>query len=69
MKTIKTVFLVSMLLVLSGCMVVPVAPGPHGYYAPGYYGPSIGIGVYGGDGGRGGDRGGGRGYWRGHGRD
>jgi len=84
MKTtnmIRTTFLVSMLLVLSGCMVVPVDPGPRGYYAPAYVGPRIGFGIY--DGGRGhdggydrGDRGDrghrgdrGDGGDRGHGRD
>jgi hypothetical protein len=77
MKMIKTTLLVSMLLVLSGCMVVPVGPGTRGHYGPGFYGPTIGFGVYGRDGGRDGGRGGdrsdgrgeGRGYDRGHGRD
>jgi len=66
MKIIKTAFLVSMLAVLSGCMVVPVSPGPPGYYAPAYVGPTIGIGIYGGGRGHGGgyDRGYDRGYWR-----
>ena len=59
MKTIKVTFLVAMLAVLGGCMVVPVAPGPPAYYAPAYYGPSIGIGIYGG---------GGHGYGGGYGR-
>ncbi len=62
MKMIRVTFLVSMLVVLGGCMVVPVSPGPAGYYAPAYYGPSIGIGIYGGGGGHGG------GYGRGYGR-
>jgi hypothetical protein len=53
---------VAMLAVLGGCMVIPVSPGPPGYYAPAYYGPSIGIGIYGGGGGHGGGHG--RGYWR-----
>jgi hypothetical protein len=77
MKTIKVTFLVAMLAVLGGCMVVPVAPGPPAYYAPapayysapGYYGPSIGIGIYGGGGyGRGYGGGYGRGYGGGYGR-
>ncbi len=70
MKMIRVAFLVSMLAVLGGCMVVPVNPGPPGYYAPAagyysapaYYGPSIGIGIYGG--GRGYGGGYGRGYWQ-----
>jgi len=63
MKMIKAAFLVSMSMVLGGCMVVPVNPGARGYYAPAYVGPSIGIGIYGG-GGHGGRHGGG--YGRGH---
>lgn len=59
MKMIKVTLLVSMLALLGGCMVVPVNPGPVGYY-----GPSIGIGIYGG--GHGGGHGGG--YGRGYGR-
>ena len=66
MKTIKVMFLVSMLAVLSGCMVVPVAPGPPAYYAPAYVGPSIGVGIYGGGWGYGGGHGGG--YGGGYGR-
>ncbi|MBE0626803.1 MAG: hypothetical protein IH606_18545 [Burkholderiales bacterium] len=61
---IKAAFFVSMLMGLGGCMVVPVDPGPPGYYAPAYVGPSIGIGIYGG-GGHGGRHGYGRGYSRG----
>jgi hypothetical protein len=60
MKMIRVTLLasmLSMLAVLGGCMVVPVSPGPPGYYAPAYYGPSVGIGIYGG----------GRGYGRGYG--
>lgn len=59
MNMIKATLLVAMLAVLGGCMVVPVSPGPVGYY-----GPSVGIGIYGGGGGHGG----GYGYGRGHGR-
>ena len=55
MKMIKVTLLVSMLAALSGCMVVPVHPGPPDYYAPAYVAPSIGFGIYGG--GRGYDRG------------
>ena len=59
MKPIRLTLIVSALAVLSGCVAVPVDPGyygdPRGYYgadpayygAP-YYGPSIGIGIYGG---------------------
>jgi hypothetical protein len=63
MKMIKVTFLVSMFAALSGCMVVPVNPGPHRYYAPAYVAPSIGFGIYS----RGGDYGGDhdRGYHRG----
>ena len=66
MKILKVTLLVSMFAVLGGCMVVPVNPGPPGYYAPAYVGPSIGIGIgiYGG-GGHGGRHGGG--YSRGYG--
>ena len=60
MKLIRVTFVVSALAVLSGCIAVPVSPGYYGgspgysapapaYYAPSaYYGPSIGIGIYGG---------------------
>jgi hypothetical protein len=61
MKILKVTLLLSMFAVLGGCMVVPVNPGPSGYYAPAYVGPSIGIGIYGG-GGHGGRHGYGRGY-------
>jgi hypothetical protein len=64
MKIFKVTLLVSTLSLLGGCMVVPVSPGPPAYYAPAYYGPSVGIGIYGG--GRGYGGGYGRGY--GHGR-
>ncbi len=59
MKMIKVTFLVSMFAALSGCMVVPVNPGPHRYYAPAYVAPTIGFGIYGGGRGHGGgyDRG------------
>jgi len=59
MNMIKVTLLVTLLAMLGGCMVVPLNPGP-----PAYYGPSIGIGVYGG-GGHGGGYG--RGYGRGYG--
>ena len=60
MKLIRVTFVVAVLAVLGGCMVVPVNPGYYGgspgYYAPApayyappvYFGPSIGIGIYGG---------------------
>ena len=56
MKLVKVTFgvsVVAVLAMLGGCVAVPVGPGyyaePPGYYAaPAYYGPSIGIGVYGG---------------------
>ena len=60
MKLIKLTFVVSALALLSGCIAVPVnsgyyepapvyvAPAPVYYGAPAYYGPSIGIGIYGG---------------------
>ena len=62
MKLIRVTLLVSALAALGGCMVVPVSPGYDaggpGYYAPPvYYGPSIGIGIYGGR------HGYGHGYW------
>jgi hypothetical protein len=55
MKIIKVTFVVSVLAVLAilgGCVAVPVGPGYYagapGYYAPpAYYGPSIGVRIYG----------------------
>jgi hypothetical protein len=59
MKRLTALLNASVLAVLGGCMVVPVNPGyyavPHGYAAPGpvyhgapaYYGPSVGVGIYG----------------------
>ena len=70
MKLIKSLFIVSALALTAGCVAVPVnsgyyapasvyvAPAPVYYGAPAYYGPSVGIGIYGG----------GRGYGRGYGR-
>jgi hypothetical protein len=67
MKLIRLTFLVSAVALLSGCVAVPVnsgyygsgavvyAPAPVIYAPPVFYGPSIGIGIYGG---RGGYRGG-----------
>lgn len=54
MKLIKLTFVVSALVLLSGCVAVPVNSGYYGsepvYVAPAplFYGPSIGIGIYGG---------------------
>ena len=73
MKLLKLTFVVSALIVLGGCIAVPVNSGYYGsepaygppppvYYGPPVlYGPSIGIGIYGGYGGR---RGYGHGYRR-----
>jgi hypothetical protein len=64
MKTIKAILALSTLWVLGGCIAIPVGPGyypgqpsyyqpAHSYYgAPAYYGPSFGMGFYGGGGGR-----------------
>lgn len=68
MKTIKAMFVLSTLMILGGCVVVPAAPGyyprsqgyyesPPVYYAPPvYYYPSIEFGIYRGWGGRHGER-------------
>jgi len=63
MKLLKLPLIVAALALLGGCVAVPVGPGYYGggygeaysgppapvyYGAPYYYGPSIGIGVYGG---------------------
>ena len=58
-KFMKVTFLISAFAALGGCVAVPVGPGYYsggpGYYGPpAVYGPSIGIGVYGG----------GRHHWR-----
>ena len=70
-NSIKATLTIASVLALSGCVAVPVAPyygGPPaaGYYSPGpaYYGPSLGIGIYGGRGYGGGGYGGGRRGWR-----
>ncbi len=57
MKLKKAILALTVLLALSGCVAVPVGPAydygyyptpvPY-YYGPAYYGPSIGIGIYGG---------------------
>ena len=66
MKSIKTLLVLATLsgaALLGGCVAVPVAPAPGyyqpapAYYGPAYYGPSVGVGVYGGW------RGGYRGRW------
>jgi len=51
----RAALIVSALTVLGGCVAVPVGPGYYeepapAYYGPPayYYGPSIGIGIYGG---------------------
>jgi len=64
MKLIKVTFVASALALLTGCVAVPVNsgyydPAPVVYAPPAYYGPSIGIGIYGGHRGP-------RGYGRGH---
>jgi hypothetical protein len=66
MSSIKAVLVLSAVGMLGGCVAVPVGPGYYGglgYYAPApayyyghygppvYYGPSLGIGIYGGRGG------------------
>jgi hypothetical protein len=75
MKLIRMAIAVPVLALAGGCMAVPVNPGYYAgppvyysapapmYYAPpGFYGPSLGIGIYGGRFGHG--RGGGHGYRR-----
>jgi hypothetical protein len=70
MKITKLTFVALAIALLSGCVAVPVnsgyyapapvyaTPAPVYYGQPAYYGPSIGIGIYGGY------RGHGRGYYR-----
>ena len=57
MTPIRVTLIASAMAVLGGCVAVPVDRGyygqPHGYYGapyyePAYYGPSIGIGIFGG---------------------
>ncbi len=50
MKFIKWLVLGAAVAALSGCAVYAPAPAPGYYYGgpPVYYGPSVGIGVYGG---------------------
>jgi len=60
MNLIRVTIVVSALVVMGGCVAVPVgpsyyaspgyydAPAPAYYGPPVYYGPSIGIGIYGG---------------------
>jgi hypothetical protein len=60
MKSIRVVFVLSALAILTGCVAVPVEPGyyagPPGYYAPppvyyappAFYGPSVSFGFFGG---------------------
>ena len=59
MKIARTALIVTALAALGGCVAVPVGGGYYGaapgYYAPApayyappvYYGPSVGVGVYG----------------------
>jgi len=69
MNLVRVTCVVSALAALGGCVAVPVGPGYYGgssgyyaapapayYAAPAYYGPSIGIGIYGGRRGYGGGR-------------
>jgi hypothetical protein len=53
MRLFKTASIVAVLAALSGCVAVPVGPGYYGgpptyYDGAAYYGPTIGIGIYGG---------------------